>query len=294
MKKILLVILAALTLPLFGQPAEGETYRVFRSEVEVQLFRFGNFYQAREGAPEDDVAATGVEYRVAYRPTESAPDIYANLNAVHYAADPSQTTYGGRVGASHYGDVHSFNVFVDHTENGYGFDIEETRATANSTMAGGSYSYRIARNWQAGVEGLAERQRFDVADTGFENDYHNAGVQLRYRGFGRRLQPRIGYVTGEREVRNRVSSYDDRYWYVQVNSELNARVNAALRYRDRTRDYQHVDRQDDRQQWLLRATIRQNQRIAWTASWTYEAVDSSRPGNDFDTNVLFGGVIIGF
>jgi Putative beta-barrel porin 2 len=293
--KILIAALMALAaLPLAGQPAEGETFRVFRSELEVQLFRFGNFYQAREGVPEEDVNATGVEYRAAYRRTEAAPDLYANLYVTHYNADPTQTTYGGRVGASRYGDVHSFNVWVDRAENGYAFDVEETRAIANITMAGGSYAYRIGRNWSAGVDGHVERQRFNVSDTGFENDYRNAGVQVRYRGFGRRLQPRIGYVTGDREVRNQVSSYDDRYWYVQVNSELTPRVQGVLRYRDRTRDYQNVDRVDDRAQWLLRAAIRQNERVAWTASITHESIDSSRAGNDFDTSVFFAGMIIGF
>jgi hypothetical protein len=293
-KTIFIAALAVVAVPLFGQPAEGETYRPFRSEVEVQLFQFGNFYQAREGFPEDDVFAIGTEYRAAYRQNETAPDLYGNVYVVHYDASPSQTTYGARVGASRYGDVHSWNVYLDRAENGYAFDVEETRAIANITMAGGSYGYRFARDWQAGVEGHVERQRFNLENTGFENDYQNAGVQLRYRGLGPRIQPRIGYVTGERSVRNDVSSYDDSYWYVQVNSELHPRVNATLRFRDRTRDYQNVSREDERKQWLLRGVFRQNNRISWTASMTREDVDSSVPGADFDTSVVYGGVIVGF
>jgi hypothetical protein len=292
--KPLLFATLLIALPLAAQPMENENeQRVFRQEVELQLYRFGNFFQAREGQPEEDVNGFGAEYRAAWRQAPGRPDLYGALNVLSYAGNAGETSYGGRVGVSHYGEVHSFNVALDRQENGYSFDVGDRTASASITSLGGQYTYRLARDWDVGAESYLEWQRFDV-ETGSENDYHNLGAQVRYRGFGRLFRPRAGYVVGERDVETASESYDDRYWYVQVDTAPNARLNASLRYRDRTRDYDGA-RTDDRDQWRLRAQWRQTERIAWTGSYTREQVSSSEPGRgSFDTDVLFAGIIVGF
>lgn len=283
-----------LTLPLAAQPMENDNeQRIFRHEVELQLYRFGNFFQAREGQPEEDVNGIGAEYRGAWRSAPGRPDIYGALNVLNYSGGAGETSYGGRIGVSHYGVSHSFNVALDRQENGYSFDVGDRTAAANITALTGQYSYRILRDWEVGAESYLEWQRFDV-DTGFENDYHSLGAQVRYRGFGRVFRPRLGYVVGERDVETASQGYDDRYWYVQLDSAPTDRIVASLRYRDRTREYSDV-RTDDRDQWRLRAQFRHTQRLAWTASYTRERTSSSEPGRGaFDTDVLFAGLIIGF
>ncbi|MEO8380447.1 MAG: outer membrane beta-barrel protein [Acidobacteriota bacterium] len=292
MKTLLTAILLIASLPLLAQPAESATPRVFRSEVELQAFRFGNFFQARGGQPQEDVTAFGAEYRAAYRPRPEAADYYASVNVLNYSAADTQTSYGAQVGTSHYGSVHSYNAYINRQENGYAFDVGDQTATANITALGGQYAYRIAHDWQVGADAYLERQRFDV-QTGFENDYRNAGVQVRYRRF-RAVQPRLGYVVGKRDVRNELESYNEHYWYAQLNVIPHPRVNATIRYRARARDYENIDRTDHRAQWTLRATVKQNARFAWTAAYGSEGVDSSTPGRDFDTNVAFAGLIIAF
>jgi hypothetical protein len=287
---LILFILAAT--PLVAQPEERGAYRPFRSEVELQFFRFGNFFQASAGSADESVNGLGVEYRAAWRRTETAPDLYAHLNVLRYSGGASDTSYSGRVGVVHYGSVHSYNVYIDRMENGYAFDLEETAATANITSVSGYYLNRITPDWQVGANVYLERQRFDV-QTGIENDYRSIGVQARYRGFGNLVQPRIGYVTGEREVDDPAGTYDEDYWYVQVGSEPHPQVNVSLRYRDRTRDYQNIDREDDRDQWLARAAYRQNDRLSWAASLALEDV-SSTSGRDFDTTTFYLGLIYGF
>lgn len=293
MNKSLIATLLFVAAPLLAQPAETDTFRVFRSEVELQAYRFGNFFQARDGQPEQSVNAFGAEYRAAYRARLESPDYYAGINVLHYSGTDTEMAYGARIGSSFYGSVHSYNVYLDRQENGYAFDVGDQTATANITTVGGNYTYRLTRNWQVGLDTYLDWQRFDVA-TGFENEYRSLGAQVRYRGFGPAFQPRIGYVSGEREVRSASDSYDDRYWYVQVNSQPNPRFNGSVRYRSRSRDYQNVAREDDRGQWTLRGTYRQNDRLAWTASYGNEDVQSSLPGRDFQTDGLFAGLIIGF
>lgn len=294
MKKSLLVLLLTVAAPMLAQPAESDTFRVFRSEVELQAYRFGNFFQARAGEPERSMNAFGAEYRAAYRRTAEAPDYYGSVNVLNYSGNETELAYGVRVGTSHYGSVHSYNAYLDRQENGYSFDVgDDQTATANITTAGVNYGYRITKDWQVGADGYFERQRFDV-ETGSENDYHSIGGQVRYRGFGQVFQPRVGYVVGERDVRNGNGSYDDSYWYVQVNSQPTPAFNGSVRYRSRTRDYQNVDREDDRGQWTVRGTYRINPRLALTGSYGAEDVQSSLPGRDFQTDGLFFGLIVGF
>ncbi|HEX6099077.1 MAG TPA: hypothetical protein VF432_22380 [Thermoanaerobaculia bacterium] len=293
MRRLLFATLL-LTIPLAAQPMENENEtRVFRHEVELQLYRFGNFFQAREGQPEEDVIGFGTEYRAAWRRAPGQPDLYGALNVLRYGGEVGETSYGGRIGASHYGEVHSFNVALDRQENGYSFDVGDRTASASITSLTGQYTYRIARDWEVGAETYLEWQRFDV-DTGFENDYQSLGAQVRYRGFGRIVRPRVGYVVGERDVETATESYDDRYWYVQLDSIPHERVTASLRYRGRTRDYAGP-RTDDRDQWRLRGQFRQTDRFAWTASYTRERTTSSVASRGaFDTDVLFAGIIMGF
>ena len=299
MKQLVVIVTLALTLlaavPLAAQPMEDpDEQRVFRNEVELQLFRFGNFFQAREGEPEEDVHALGAEYRAAFRRGPGAPDLYANVNLLHYTGDSSQTSYGARVGISKYGSVHSYNAYAQRQENGFSFDVGDQTATANITALGGNYSRRITRDWQVGAETYLEWQRFDV-ETGSENDYRNLGVLVRYRGFGRKFEPRVGFVAGRRDVETDASSYDDRYWYIQLTTVPTPKFNATVRYRDRSRDYESGTRNDDRDQFLLRATFRQSDRLAWTGSYSREQTTSSDPSRgSFDTDVLYAGLIVGF
>ena len=277
-----------------AQPMENENeQRVFRHEIELQLWRFGNFFQARQGQPEEDVNGIGAEYRGAWRLSPGGADLFAGVNVLNYAGGAEQTSYGARVGAAHYGSVHSYYASLDRQENGYSFDVGDQTASASITSITGQYQYRFASDWEAGAETYLEWQRFDV-ETGFENDYRSLGANIRYRGLGRIFRPRLGYVVGQRDVETESQTYDDRYWYVQLDSAPHERVSASLRYRDRTRDYAGA-RTDDRDQWRVRVQFRQTERFAWTASYTRESTTSSDLARgSFDTDVLFAGLILGF
>ena len=259
----------------------------------MQAFLFDNFFQARGGVPEEDVSAAGFEYVTAYRFEETGPDLFGALYAINYGSEGTETSFGGRVGAARYGSVHSFYGYVDRMQNGYAFDIEETTANANITALYAFYSYRFAPEWQAGVSTYNELTSFDV-ETGFEGTYNQLEGELRYRGFGRIFEPRIGLAIAEREVDNEIDSYDHRHWFVQASTRPVERLELSLRYRDRTRSYQNVDREEDRGQVQFRAIFRHTPRLATTATFTHENVNSSIPGRDFETSRFFAGFTIGF
>lgn len=287
------VLFLAAASPLTAQPDYRGTPREFRHEIQMQLFRFDNFFQARGGAPEENVTAAGFEYGVAWRAAERAPDFFGALYAVNYGRDGMETSFGGRAGAAWYGSAHSFYGYVDHTQNGWAFDIEETTANADITALFANYSYRLHEGWQIGASTWNDRTTFDV-ETGYEGTYNQLEGDVRYRGFGQIFEPRVGYAIGHRSVENEIDSYDHRHWFVELRTRPHSGVDLSLRYRHRTRDYENVDRSEDRPQVQLRATFRQSQRLAWTMTLTSEDVNSSVPGRDFETSRLFAGVTIGF
>lgn len=296
----LIVIVAAL--PLFAQqeeapervpPTPTPEARPIRSAVELQYYRFGNFFQAGAGAPERQVNALGAAYRAAWAPKTGGPDLYGRVSALRYSGGASETSYTGQVGVSKYGSVHWYDVYLEQTWNGYAFDIDETRASADITALAGHYSYAITPDWRVGTDVYFDWTRFDV-DANLENDYRSLGFDVRYRGFGDLFQPRLGYVAGERESQNAADDASDRYWFLEVRSKVSDAVDVRLRYRDRTREYDNIAREDERAQWTLRGTLKQNERLTWNASYMTEDVDSSLPGRDFDRSTAYIGVTYGF
>lgn len=301
----LLVIAAAL--PLFGQSAESPTAlpsqpplqepaaarSAFRSIVDLQFYNFGNFFQARQGTPERSVNALGAGYRLAWTRSDDAPEVYGRVSVLRYSGDASDTSYTGQLGLSRYGATHWYDVFVDHTRNGYSYDIEETHASANITSLWGHYSYPVAKDWRVGAETYASRTRFNV-DIGEENDYGSLGVVVRYSGFGDRIKPRFGYVAGRSNSRDDDDDASDRYWYVQVGTEPRDGLEFSVRYRGRTLDYRNTAREENRGQWQLRASLRRSNGISWNAWYRLEDIDSSLPGRDFDRNTASVTVNYGF
>lgn len=288
-------LLAIVTVaPLFAQPAQSKTPRTFRSDVRLAGYRFGNFFQAAGGAPEADVTALGLELRAAYRPWSHPTDLYAHTEFLSFTSHNVRNTYAGRLGIAHYGPVHQVNAYIDRAENRASFDVGDTTATGDVTALDVDYSYRVTPDWQLGAETRHERQRFSVGGTGRDNDYSAFGGSVRYRGFGWHFSPSIGYVTGERSVDNERDSYDDSYWFAQVTYQPHERLYTSLRYRDRTRDYQTIDRTDDRGSWTATVVLTQTEHLSWLVYYSREDVHSSQPGRDFASDVLIGGVTWAF
>ena len=288
------VFLLAAAAPLAAQPDYRGEPGVFRHQIQMQVFYFDNFFQARGDDPEIDVTAAGWEYSAATRLTETGPDFFGALYATNYGREGLETSYGGRLGIARYGSVHSFYAYVDRLQNGWSFDTGETTANANITSIYGTYSYRFVPDWQAELTTYNEWQSFDVEETGFEGDYNQLEGEVRYRGFGRIFEPRLGYAIGKRDAENMSDSYDYRHWAIEVTTRPMPQLDLSLRYRDRLRDYETIDRTENRDQIQLRAIFRHSDRLATTAMYTWEDVNSSVPGRDFDKSRLFAGFTIGF
>jgi hypothetical protein len=290
----------ALSTPALAQPRDRRDAGRFRSEVRLQGYVFGNFFQAADPDLEEDVSAAAIEYRAALRPWASPTDFYANVDFMRYENEQRPNTYGWRLGVQHSGDVHAYSAYVDRGENRASFEVGDTTATANITTLGGEYSYRITPDWQVGAEVLQERERYDV-ESSRENDFTAVGASVRYRGFGRSISPEVGFVSGNRDVVDPDDSYDDDYWYVRVVSSPIPRLYLSLRYRQRQREYttsnvadSNFGRADERHGWVLTSNFQFTDRLGTLLYYTTEDVDTNRPGRDFDRSTLLLGVTYGF
>lgn len=277
------------------QKDEPETDR-FNTELRLNGWWFGNFFQAEEGTPEEDVMAGSVEGRFAGKLGNLSPYLHANY--LHYDDSALDSSYGGRVGARWLSRPHDLDLFVDHQLDRPTFDIGDTFDRADVTRFVADYKLRFFDDWQVGVEGELQSQSYDETVTK-DNDYTAVGASLRWRG-SRLFSPEIGYITGEREVDNEIESYDQTDTYVQVRSAPTEAIYLSARYRMREREYLNpvepgaLIREDDRDQWTISADIRTGDRLTWNFYYATEDTDSNDAGRDFSTAVGLVGLTIGF
>ncbi|HKR66193.1 MAG TPA: hypothetical protein VJZ00_20860 [Thermoanaerobaculia bacterium] len=283
--------LAVVRMPLSAQPIGQSTAGAWRAETRIQFWRFGNFTQASDARFEEDVNAYGAEVRGAYHPKAVPFDVYGHVNFLHYDTDRDDSV-GVRAGMSMDTEVNDFNVYVDHATNRATFDVGDTVSTAAITTLAGQYSRRIG-DWEPGVEATHEMQRFNVSSTGQDNDYTGGGASVRYRGFGWKFSPTVGFTTGKRKSDDDVESYDEDAWYVQVAYIPVPRLYLSLQYRDRKRDYSTSDianrnfgRNDKRPQWSLVSSLRINPRFTGILYYANEDVTSSRAGRSFQDDLV--------
>lgn len=262
-------------------PVEPQPPSPLRSAIELSFFHFDNFFQVPASQSPETVNAVGAAYRVVWSRPQQRPDVYGKVSVLRYGGGTSETAYTGQLGVMKYGDVHWYDAAIEHTRNGYSFELDETRASANITSFWGHYSYPVAKNWRLGADTYNDRVRFDTS-TGMESDYRSLIAVARYSGFGDRLKPRAGYGVGHRDSADPESELDDHYWYLQLGTEPIEHLDLSVRYQARTLDYESIDRTENRNSWQLRAAYRQNERLAWVASYRIEEVDSSLTGKDFD------------
>ncbi len=293
------LFVVAVCAPLMAQPLGRPGDLAFRQEVRLQTMLFGNFYQATTSALEEDIRGVGLEYRAAYRAWTNT-DVYGHLNFLNFDEEGKKNSYGGRLGLTHDGARHDYNLYVDHGENRSTFDIAGVTDTGDVTTFGGEYAFRLTDDWQLGAEAEYDRQRFGRTPER-ENDGIAIGGNVRYRGFGYKFMPEIGYVDGARKVEDSTESYDESYWYAQVVSSPSPKWYLSLAYRDRTREYTTSDitssrfgADETRGQWTASASYRATPQVAYILYFSQEDTVSSRPGRDFDTDFLLLAVSVGF
>lgn len=266
-----------------------------RLDVELSLFpmRFDNFFQAPDGAPQEDIDAGRVEARIAYRLLSDRP--------LALTAEAGYTAYGQGlddspsvgIGLESQGRPHEWALGAAFRVDQPVFDVGDELEQADILALAGDYGYRLGDDWELHALGEWTHQSFEIIDRK-NNDLWGLGGAVRYRGWGYAFSPEIGFLTGERDVDDPTEDHDQQDVWLKVRSIPVDPIYLSLRYRVRSRDYETDDlqasnfgREDDRDQWTLAADYRITPR--WTANLYVDYLDaeSTKESRTFDTT-LFG------
>ncbi len=276
MSRVLMVIAVLAALPAHAQWE-------FFVRGNGQLYE--NFFQAPKGSPEEDVTAVQGEVGASLDLTK-ALTAYGQIHLTHYNDDAIDDSPGGRIGLRGDSNPHSFDVYLEMLKNRPSFELDEI-AGADVTRVNGEYAYRFLKDWQASADADFEQQEYDNELR--DNDYHQFGAAVRWRGL-RLFSPQIGVRMGERDVNDPLQSYDQSEWYLQIRSQPSPKWYLSARYRDRTRDYQNIDREDKRRQINFSADYSMTEELVLNFYGAKEDVDSNVADRDFDIGYFLAGV----
>lgn len=268
-------------------------------EARALGFRYENFFQAPDGAPEEDVDATRVEGRLSYRLRPGgAMALFGTAGFTAYGQDLEDSTSFG-VGLESETRRREWILGLEHTRDQPVFDVGDEFDRADVLRLAGSYGYRITDAWE--VTGLGEwrRQDFDIT-TGKDNDLYSVGGAIRYRGWGYTFSPEVGVETGRRDADDPNEDHDQQDVWLKVRSVPMPPLYLSLRYRHRIRDYtiddpaaSNFDRQDDRDDWTLSARYQLTDWAALDLYYNYLDADSDKESRVFTTQILGFGVTFG-
>lgn len=271
--------------------------RRFRIDLRLNGLFFDNFFQAPDGAPQQDVSAWAAELRLA-APLAAALEGYANLNYTTYE-DPLETSQGITAGLRSDGRPHGFDLFGELITNRPTGDVGELVEQADIQRFAGEYSFRPTRAWQLTTLAEYQRQDFEITE-GRDNTFTDFGGAVRYRGFGSEFSPEIGATFGERDADDPNEDHSQRDLFVKLRSAPAPWAYLSLRYRYRTRDYDigdprasNFEREDTRKQWTATADLRTGDVLTWNFYYSYEDAESTLASREFTTSLLAAGVTIG-
>lgn len=288
-------LLMALTVPgtAPGQPT-ARNDSGWSGEVGLVGVAHDNLFQAPPGEPEEDVRGLRAEGRFRWRWDRAGSwllDGAASATDYDSGLDPSQSVSVALVREGR----HGVELELEYANDRPSIETD-VFDQADVTRFTGRYVFRPTRAWQITAVAIGEQQNYSRA-TGRDNDFVSIGGAVRYRGFGRRFSPELGYARGERDVDTSSGSHEQDEFFVRVISAPVDPLYLSLRFRLRERDYttddpeaSNLGRSDDRKQWALTAVWRMNPRWALNLYLAREESDSSRAGVDFETSVALLGV----
>lgn len=300
-----LLLALACASPLLAQPRGNGEPGQLRQEVRLQFFRFGNFFYTPIRGAEEDVNAYGAEYRGAYGVKNRPAEVYGHLSFLHYDNSRLEDSYGGRLGIRYNGKINSLRAYVDRTVNRPSFEVGNIFAPADTTTFQVEHAVRVSRSWELGAEGRHQVQSFESPSRtplrlSRDNTYTSIAGIVRYRGFGYRYTPGIGFRDGHLNVHNADESYGERSWFVQFETIPVNGLYFSLRYNDRNRDYtignpfaSNFGREEEHPGIEFVGDYKPAGRLGYTLYYARENVEPQGSSGDFTVSVVLLGVSIG-
>lgn len=287
-----LLLVCSVALPLAAQPLGTSQPGEIRSDVRLQVFRFGNFFWASSPADERNETALGAEFRTAWRFSQAPTQVYAHANYLDYRDGALRNGYGARIGASQDGARNDFDVYADYAANRPSVALRDVFTTADITTLYGTYAFQLTPSWQIGAVGSHDRQKVKNLPTR-DNHFTGGGPLIRYNGFGWRITPMVGYTSGKRSVNNSSDSYRERAWtagveWIPTDPLYFSAALHRIRRTFETNDFvsPNFGRRENDPQVELVAAYRVRPRLQLIAYFSRDAVDVPISGESFQARVL--------
>lgn len=270
-----------------------------RFDAEIVLFpaRFDNFFQAPDGAPQEDVDTFLVETRIEYQLQPDRP--------LRLTAEAGYTFYGQGlddspslgVGLKSEPRPQEWELELGWSGDRPVFDVGDEFDQADVLSLRGDYGYRLTDAWELHALGEWNQQEFRITRRK-DNELYGVGGAVRYRGWGYGFSPEIGFLTGARTVDDPTEEHDQQDVWIKVRSIPIRPLYLSVRYRVRTRDYDTNDplasnfqREDDRDQWTLAADYRFTDHLRGNLYVDYLDAESTKESRIFETTLLGIGMI---
>lgn len=292
------VVSTALLATVLAAPAVGETEdRRLGAQVQLRGLQLGNFFEAPDAAPKENVQAVEAQARLTYRLHPRRPlETYATVS--HTSFEQLGPSTGLGLGLRLDGRPHGFDVLLDYRDDRPSSDVGDEVGLADLLRLQGEYSWRPSQSWQVSGHANLHRVEYSLTPTR-DHDFVSAGAFLRYRGFGYGFHPEVGAMWGQRSVEDPAEDHDQRDLFLQVRSAPSPSVYLSLRFRYRTRDYsiddplaRNFERRDTRRQWVLTTVYQSHEYLGWLLYAAHEEADSVVPSRIFDTYLLLFGVTV--
>ncbi len=291
-KRILFLASLLIVLPLAAQPFGTSQPGEVRSDVRLQVFRFGNFFWASAPAEKQDVTALGAELRSAWRFSDAPTEVYGHVNALDYRDSALRNGYGARAGVRQDGARNDFDLYADYAANRPSVVVRDVFTTANITTLYGTYSFQLTPAWQIGAVATHDRQRVkDLASR--DNHFTGGGPLVRFTGLGWRVTPLVGYTRGKRTVDDSGDSYRETSWNAGIEWLPTDPLYLSAAFHRIHRTFETDDflspnfhRRETDPQIELVAAYRVRPRLQLIAYFSRDAVDVPISGENFQARVL--------
>jgi hypothetical protein len=284
----------SLMIPICGEAAQ-ETEKI---EIQPRFsgLYHANFLQAKDGAPKTNVWANVVEVRFLRKLDEyrKGLQVYGLADQTTYSAFDASRLLGA--GLELRDRPHSLRLYARRRFKRPAFFIGDELDTYGIFRVNGEYAHRLTREYE--LKGLFDyyRQSYDMTK-GLNNKTLFWGGAVRYRGFGYRFSPELGFRRGRQDTADDHGDYSQKELLVTVRSVATPTIYLSVRYRYRSRNYdttlpgsRNFERHDSRHAVRALATIRTGELLLWDVYFSRENADSLRLTRIFITTTFGLGV----
>lgn len=281
---------------------EQSRYSAERVEARVKLFgtSYRNYFRVPDDEQETTVTSLSVEGRLTLTlHRERRIKLYLQAIREQFQDADILTSPTFSIGLRADGERHRFDTAFRYLKDREQLDIDDLAEPSDIYTYYGAYSLRFAEDWEWALEGERRDQRFPSPRQAENSELYSGSTSVRYRGWGRKFSPEIGYERRQRAAVDPHDEYEENMPWAKLRFSPHDALTVSLRYRDRSRDYAIDDpadsnfgRRDERDEWTLRADWVVARRVALNLEAEHLVTESTREGRSFTSSLVTLGTTI--